>query len=172
MAGTDRAAERAAEEIVEGTPPAGDPTPPREAAAQGEPDPQARPAPRVGHPWLATLLAWLWPGLGHVYLRRWGRGLAFCALVLVLVIAGTGLEGRLWQLQGNPLGGWDGALAGLLSAVSLGMGLPYVALVLGDYGGDVAARGYEYGTAFLLTAALMNLLLIFDARDVALGRKP
>jgi hypothetical protein len=36
----------------------------------------------------------------------------------------------------------------------------------------VAAFGYEYGTAFLLTAALMNLLLVFDAMDVSRGRKP
>ena len=33
------------------------------------------------------------------------------------------------------------------------------------------APGFEYGTAFLLTAALMNLLLILDAWDIARGRK-
>jgi len=31
--------------------------------------------------------------------------------------------------------------------------------------------GFEYGTAFLLTAGLMNLLLVMDAWDIARGRK-
>ena len=33
------------------------------------------------------------------------------------------------------------------------------------------AAGYEYGTAFLLTAGLMNLLLVLDAWDIARGKK-
>ena len=31
--------------------------------------------------------------------------------------------------------------------------------------------GYEYGFAFLLTAGLMNLLLVIDVWDIANGRK-
>ncbi len=30
---------------------------------------------------------------------------------------------------------------------------------------------YEYGNTFLLTAGLMNILLILDAFDIATGRK-
>ncbi len=33
------------------------------------------------------------------------------------------------------------------------------------------APGYEYGTAFLLTAGLMNWLLVLDVLDIARGRK-
>ena len=33
------------------------------------------------------------------------------------------------------------------------------------------SQGYEYGAAFMLTAGLMNLLLILDAWDIAKGRK-
>ena len=52
------------------------------------------------------------------------------------------------------------------------MGVPYFVLryVL-HYQGDVISAGYEYGTAFLLTAGLMNLLLVLDAWDIALGKK-
>ena len=39
------------------------------------------------------------------------------------------------------------------------------------YAGDITGPGYEYGTAFLLGAGLMNLLLVLDAWDVATGRK-
>ena len=35
----------------------------------------------------------------------------------------------------------------------------------------VSSPNNEYGTTFLLTAGLMNILLILDAWDVACGRK-
>jgi len=125
-----------------------------------------------GKPWLAALLAWLLPGAGHVYLGRWLRGAVFCALVLSLVFAGASLDGRLWRPEGNPLASGSAALAALLSLLSAGLGSPYLALLASGYRGQVASFGYEYGTAFLLTAALMNLLLVFDALDVSRGRKP
>lgn len=125
----------------------------------------------VGNPRLAAALAWLWPGLGHLYLRRWARGLAFSLLVLVLVVVGAMLDGHLWHFEGVPTAGADAAMAALLTVVSWGMGGPYLVLRFGGYAGDVAAQGFEYGTAFLLTAALMNVLLVFDAWDISLGRK-
>ena len=35
------------------------------------------------------------------------------------------------------------------------------------YTGDLEGPGFEYGSAFILTAGLMNLLLILDALDIA-----
>ena len=37
--------------------------------------------------------------------------------------------------------------------------------------GDVRAVTYEYGNAFLIVAGLLNLLVVIDAYDVAMGRK-
>ncbi len=134
--------------------------------------PLARRARRpMGRPWLAALLAWAWPGLGHLYLQRWGRGVAFAVLVLVLVGMGTALDGHLWHFEGHPLTSGDAAMAALLTVGSWGLGGPYLVLRFTAYAGDVTARGFEYGTAFLLTAALMNLMLVFDAWDISLGRK-
>lgn len=126
----------------------------------------------VGNPHLAALLAWVFPGAGHLYLGRRGRAALFCLLVLTLVVAGVLLQGRLWVPAGDPLHDGQAAVSALFSLVSLGMGAPYGALVATGYHGDVAHQGYEYGSTFLLTAAFMNLLLVFDARDVSLGRKP
>ena len=42
---------------------------------------------------------------------------------------------------------------------------------LAGYDGDPIGAGYEYGTVFLLTAGLMNLLLVLDAWDIATGKK-
>ncbi|MFB6111017.1 MAG: hypothetical protein ABEJ35_00610 [Halobacteriaceae archaeon] len=34
-------------------------------------------------PWLAALLSFIYPGAGHVYLRAWGRALAWFALAML-----------------------------------------------------------------------------------------
>lgn len=42
-------------------------------------------------PWVAVLLAFVYPGLGHVYLREWGRALLWFVLAIgsVLLLAPT-----------------------------------------------------------------------------------
>ena len=123
-------------------------------------------AAAVGNPMVAVVLAWLIPGLGHVYLKRWMRGLLFLVLVLVSLAVGCTLQGNLYRVLPNQ------PLTILATLGSMGMGLPYFLLryFLG-YEGNVVGAGYEYGTAFLLTAGLMNLLLVMDAWDIARGRK-
>ena len=37
--------------------------------------------------------------------------------------------------------------------------------------GTILSPTYEYGCAYLLTAGLMNLLLVLDAYDLAAGKK-
>jgi hypothetical protein len=37
--------------------------------------------------------------------------------------------------------------------------------------GRVLAVTYEYGNAFLITAGLLNMLVVVDVYDIALGRK-
>ena len=120
----------------------------------------------VGNPYLAVFLAWVLPGAGHLYLRRWRRGLAFLALVSAALIIGHQLEGRLpWVFSGSPL-------AVLATLGGLGSGGPYLFLRLGlGFSGNVEAAGFEYGGAFILTAGLMNLLLVLDAWDISTGRK-
>jgi hypothetical protein len=121
-------------------------------------------APRSPH--LAAVLAWLVPGAGHVYLGRRPRGAAFFALVLLSLIIGCTLDGNLdRQLGGSPL-------TTLRTLACMGMGLPYFLLRFAvGYSGDILAAGYEYGSAFILSAGLMNLLLVLDAWDIARGAK-
>ena len=52
------------------------------------------------------------------------------------------------------------------------MGLPYFLARLLDLGsGLVTAVTYEYGNTFLMTAGLLNFLIVLDAFDIAMGRK-
>ena len=122
--------------------------------------------PVQGNPIVAVLSAWLVPGLGHFYLKRRLRGLAFFVLVMTSMLIGCKLEGNLYQpVPGQPL-------SYLATLGSMGMGFPYFLLRYAlHYQGDIRGAGYEYGTAFLLTAGLMNLLLVLDAWDIVRGKK-
>jgi hypothetical protein len=115
---------------------------------------------------LTVALAWLVPGLGHVYLKRVARGLTFFILVVAAVGIGCMLQGNLYRpTAGQPL-------TYLATLGSMGMGIPYFVLRYGmHYDGVQEASGFEYGTAFLLTAGLMNLLLVLDAWDIGSGKK-
>jgi hypothetical protein len=129
------------------------------------PEPNAAAYPQ-GNVVVAVLSAWLVPGLGHIYLKRRLRGIAFLVLVIVSVFVGCRLQGKLYQVErGQPL-------TILATLGSMGMGFPYFLLRYGlHYQGDIMGAGFEYGTAFLLTGGLMNLLLILDAWDIVRGKK-
>ncbi len=129
------------------------------------PRPAAPPASPVSVA-VAVLSAWLVPGLGHVYLKRPLRGLAFFLLVVAAILVGTHLEGNLYtRVPGQPL-------TLLATLASMGMGFLYFLYHFGlHYQGNIMGAGYEYGTAFLLTGGLMNLLLVLDAWDIVRGKK-
>jgi hypothetical protein len=120
----------------------------------------------IANPLLAGVLAWLVPGMGHVYLKRRLRGLIFFVVVLATLLVGWHLEGNLpRRLPNQPL-------SYLATAGAIGMGVPYFLLRYGlHYEGNLVAAGFEYGSAFILTAGLMNLLLVLDAWDIASGKK-
>ncbi len=115
----------------------------------------------------AAALAWAFPGLGHYYLGRRQTAVAFALIVAAAFALGLSFEGRLYTIEsGQPL-------TILATFAVSGAGLLNVAarLFSDNPGGTVLAPTYEYGCAFLLTAGLMNLLLMLDAWDIATGRK-
>lgn len=126
-------------------------------------------AARARLPWktfLLCALAWLVPASGHLLLGRRGRALVFALLVATAIAVGYALDGNLHRVvEGQPL-------SRLATLGAMGMGLPYFFLRWGlGYAGSAAAAGYEYGTVFLLSAGLMNLLLVLDVWDISTGRK-
>jgi hypothetical protein len=137
-------------------------------ADSGTPSVPPPPAPpvRTGNAVVAVLSAWLVPGLGHVYLKRPLRGIVFFALVVASILIGCQLEGNLYKVDPSQ------PLTLLATFASMGMGFIYFLLRYAlHYQGNIMGAGYEYGTAFLLTAGLMNLLLVLDAWDIVRGKK-
>lgn len=127
----------------------------------------ARPAPPGAAPWIAAALAWVFPGLGHAYLRRRRRALLYALIVTATFLLGLSFQGRLYTIErGQPL-----TLLATFALYGAGL-LNLSARALSDNpGGTVLAVTYEYGCAYLLTGGLMNLLLMLDAFDIARGRK-
>ena len=123
----------------------------------------------AAEPWrLATvcILAWLVPGAGHLLQGRRQKGLVFLVTLPFMFGIGLWLQGRLFPLElSDPLV-FLGAIA------NRGIGIPYVAARMFDAGaGLVTAASYEYGNTFLMTAGLLNFLVVLDAFDIAKGRK-
>lgn len=138
------------------------------APAGASPAPaRSRPAVPVGKAWLSVGLAWLFPGLGHAYLGRRRTALVYAVVVTAMFVLGLTFEGRLYTIEsGQPL-----SILATFAVYGTGL-LNLAARVLSDApGGAVLSVTYEYGCAYLLTAGLMNLLLMLDAYDIAIGRK-
>jgi len=109
---------------------------------------------------------WLVPGLGHVLMKMWGRAAACFLTVGILVILGTAMRGNVFSSSGSDAFDSLGYLA------DLGTGTFYfVARSLETKGPDVSHAGGDYGTRFLATAGVLNLLAALHAYEAARGRK-
>jgi hypothetical protein len=132
----------------------------RSAAKRSTPAAPAKPL------WLVYLLGWLVPGGGHLWLGRTTKGLVFLVALPAMFVIGLALEGRLFPFAPSE------PLVALAAVADVASGLPYlIANTLGFGVGRAVALTYDYGNAFLITAGLLNALVIVDAHDVALGRK-
>jgi hypothetical protein len=110
--------------------------------------------------------SWALPGLGHLWLGRRSKGLILLAALPVMFAIGLAIHGRLFPFDLSE------PLVGLAAIADLGIGLVYfLASAMGYGAGEVRAVTYEYGNAFLIVAGLLNMLVVVDAYDTALGRK-
>ena len=121
---------------------------------------------QTGTVFLLCLASWVIPGAGHLWLGRRSKGLVFLIALPLMFAIGIAIRGRLFPFE------LSDPLVCLAALADLGIGAAYfVAGALGYGSGDVRAVTYEYGNAFLIVAGLLNMLVVIDAYDVALGRK-
>ena len=118
----------------------------------------------------ALALSWLVPGGGHLLLKRTGRGLLLMAAITSMFVCGLMMRGAMFQPESGDLlttlintGGFIGDLAsGILYLLSQWLGYSQP---------DMAGAVHDYGTKFLVTAGLLNILAMVDAYEIAGGRK-
>jgi hypothetical protein len=113
-----------------------------------------------------AVAAWIVPGLGHLVLRRWGRALIFFLSVGGLAIAGYLLRGNVFPPRtGEPFG-----TLGFLADAGAGI-FYFLSRFFETAGPDVSRAAGDYGTRFIAAAGIVNLLSVFDAYEIALGRR-
>ena len=118
----------------------------------------------------AVVLAWLVPGGGHLLLKRTGRGLLLLASITLMFLCGLMMRGAFFQPQTGDLlttlintGGFLGNLcSGLLYMLSVAFGYNQP---------DMAGAVHDYGTKFLVSAGLLNVLAMVDAYEISAGKK-
>lgn len=139
-------------------------------------------------PVIAAVLAWLWPGLGHIYQRRYAKGALFMTCITTLFFAGVFLGG------GRSVSAFDGEAIrarkyGMIMqfAAQFGCGgpsfpavvqqvrvtrnqaplwhgfmAPYSDTQLSDLHKRYGAA-FDIGILYTMVAGLLNMLVIFDA---------
>jgi hypothetical protein len=118
----------------------------------------------------AVLLAWAVPGGGHFILKKYGRAGLLAFSIIVMFLFGLMMRGQFLKPQGGDLLNILIYYGGFIC--NLATGLPYLlASWLGYSQGDVAGAVYDYGTKFLVTAGLLNVLAMVDAYEIASGGK-
>ncbi len=113
-----------------------------------------------------ALASWLIPGLGHFLLGRIGRAIVFFVAVGGLATVGIQARGNVFPPRtADPfgtLGFWADAASGIFYLL---------ARVLERAGPDVSRAAGDYGTRFIAAAGIVNVIAIFDAYEIASGRR-
>jgi hypothetical protein len=124
------------------------------------------PVPSETRAWSVAIAGWLIPGLGHALQRMWGRAVVVFLTVGLLVVIGAAMRGNLFTSNGSD------AFDTLGYVADLGAGSFYfLARAVERTGADVSHAGGDYGTRFLATAGVLNLLAALHAYEAARGRK-
>lgn len=110
-------------------------------------------------------LAWLFPGLGHFMLGYRKKALVLGGIILFMFIYGLLMRGQVYTpMDANILFKWG-------SLVELGMGPLYIILAATPFAsGLVKSYTFEFGTSFMLTAAILNYFAMIDIVDILMGR--
>lgn len=121
--------------------------------------------------WLpAVALGWLVPGGGHFLLKRGGRGALLLVSVTSMFLCGLLMRGAMFQPQSGDLLTTVINTGGYIGDMCSGV-LYFLTVWLGYSQPDVAGHVHDYGTKFLVTAGLLNVLAMVDAFEIASGRK-
>jgi len=149
----------------------------------------AKPSPNLKNRYLAALLAWLVPGLGHFYQGRIGKGILYSTTILGLFVLGLALgDWRIiyWRWL-SPFANTEQFCFSYLCQFFAGLpALPaLIQATLKSYGRDPILWGFmaeptqnqinalyprlgklvEIGNLYTMIAGLLNILAIYDALE-------
>jgi hypothetical protein len=115
---------------------------------------------------LSFFLGWLIPGLGHIILKKFGKGIIFFLCIFSMAGLGLYMGGKIYAFQ------TENPLTFLAFFSDIGMGIFYVLTKFFSLGiGNLKNITFEFGTAYIAGAGLLNYLVALDAYDIASGKK-
>jgi hypothetical protein len=125
----------------------------------------------MNNPVIIGLIAWFFPGAGHLAQKRTKRGLIIAATIwtmFIIAILSGGAYYPGFEFK-------DGTLLYMLNVFAKagnGLGVLVSFLASVEPKPNIAALAtFEYGGRFLETAGLLNYLAVMDALDIHFGRK-
>jgi len=121
--------------------------------------------------WAAPVaLGWLVPGGGHFLLKRNGRAVLLLVSITLMYLCGLLMRGAMFQPQSGDLLTILINTGGFLGDVASGI-LYLLTVMLGYNQADLPGAVHDYGTKFLVTAGLLNILAMVDVYEIAARRK-
>ena len=126
----------------------------------------APPKPALSQLVRLCVAAWLIPGLGHLLLGRRWRALILFTSILAMFLLGLAMQGEFYSTQSPSYL----QTLGYFGELCVGVAMP-AARFFGYSGGDPFFVSSDFGTAFLVSAGMLNVLAVLDSYDIALGRK-
>ena len=119
---------------------------------------------------LPVLAAWIIPGGGHFLLKKTGRGALIMASVVLMFFFGMFMRGMMFTPEGGDILTTLINYGGFASHIASGA-LYFGASMFGYTQPDMPGAVHDYGTKFLVSAGLLNILAMVDAYEIAAGRK-
>jgi hypothetical protein len=117
-----------------------------------------------------VIVGWLIPGGGHFLLKKRGRAALLLVSVTMMFAFGLLMRGAMFHPEKGDLLTTVINYGGFVSNLSAGA-LYLLSTMLGYAQPDVAGHVHDYGTKFLVTAGLLNVLAMVDAFEIATGKK-
>jgi len=121
--------------------------------------------------WILPVLAgWVVPGGGHFLQKKTGRGALILASVGLMFLFGMFMRGMMFTPEKGDI------LTTLINyggfVCDIASGAFYFASAMFGYAApDLPGAVHDYGTKFLVTAGLLNILAVVDAYEIAKGKK-
>jgi hypothetical protein len=121
--------------------------------------------------WLwPVVVAWIIPGGGHFLQKRTGRGALIFGSVFLMFLFGLFMRGMMFTPEKGDLLTTLINYGGFLCDMASGA-LYFGAAMLGYSAPDLPGDVHDYGTKFLVTAGLLNILAMVDSYEIATGKK-
>jgi len=106
------------------------------------------------------------PGLGHVLQKKFARGAVFFVCIYAMTTLGLSMGGKIYSFQ------TENPLTILAFFADIGNALLFILSRLAAFGaGDLQRVTFEFGTAYIAGAGLLNYLVALDAFDIGAGKK-